>query len=121
VDGQPDGAAGIGQAAADRLTDPQGPVGGELEALSPVELLDGADQAEHALLDEVAEGEALALVLAGHRDHQTEVGVDHAVLGRQIALLDALGELDLLLCGEQGVTTRLVEEELEGVSRYFWD
>ena len=53
---QADGAARVGEAAADGLTDPERPVGGELEALAPVELLDRADQAEHALLDQVREG-----------------------------------------------------------------
>ena len=56
VDGQAHGAAGVGQPAADRLAHPQGAVGGELEALAPVELLDGANQPEHALLDQIAQG-----------------------------------------------------------------
>ena len=37
----------------ERLTDPPGGVGRELEATLPVELLDGAKKAERALLDEV--------------------------------------------------------------------
>ena len=115
VDGQADGAARVGEAAADRLADPERPVGRELEALAPVELLDRADQAEHALLDQVAEGQALALVLARDRDHQAQVGVDHALLGGEIAPLDALGELDLLLGREQGMAPRFVEEELQGI------
>src|SRR5690606_33907610 len=39
------------------------------------------------------------------------------LLRLEVALLDALGELDLLLCREQGVAGRLVEEELEAVGR----
>ena len=38
---------------ADGLADPEGGVGGELEALAPVELVDGVLEAEVALLDEV--------------------------------------------------------------------
>ena len=53
VDGEADGAAGVGDAAGDGLADPPGGVGGELEALAPVELLDGVHQAEVALLDQV--------------------------------------------------------------------
>ena len=47
-----------------RLADPDRRVGGEAVALALVELLGRADQAEHALLDEVVHGQALALVLA---------------------------------------------------------
>src|SRR4051812_26043940 len=66
VDGQANRARRVLQAALDRLPDPQGRVGRELEALAPVELLGRANQAEHALLDEVAERQAVALVLARH-------------------------------------------------------
>jgi hypothetical protein len=41
-------------------------------------------------------GEALALVAAGVRDDEAQVRVDHALLGLEVAALDALGELDLL-------------------------
>jgi hypothetical protein len=55
VNWQADRPAGVGDAAGDRLSDPPGCIGGELEALAPVELLDGVHQAEVALLDEVQE------------------------------------------------------------------
>src|SRR5437660_1289835 len=63
VSGEPDGAAGVGDAALDRLADPPGRVGRELEALPPVELLDRVHQPEVALLHEVEEGEPRRLVL----------------------------------------------------------
>src|SRR6185437_6458325 len=59
--GQADRAARVLEAALDRLADPQGGVRGEAEALAPVELLARANQAEHALLDEVAQRQALVL------------------------------------------------------------
>src|SRR5918997_1755901 len=68
-----------------------------------------ADQPQHPLLDEVAQGESLALVLAGDRDHEPQVRVDHAVLGLEIAALDPLRQLDLLLRPQQPVTADLVE------------
>src|SRR5829696_9740636 len=77
VHGQADGAGRVLETALDRLPDPQRRVGRELEALSPVELLGGADQAQHAFLDQIAQGQTLALILARYRDHQPEVGVDH--------------------------------------------
>src|SRR5437588_842304 len=55
VDGQADGAARVGDAPGDGLADPPRGVGGELEALAPVELLDGVHQAQVPLLDEVEE------------------------------------------------------------------
>ena len=117
VDGQADGAARVLEAALYRLTDPQGRVGGEAEALAPVELLDRADEPKHALLDQVAEGQALALVPAGLGDHEAQVRVDHPILGDEVALLDALRQLDLLMRLEQGVLARLAQEQLQRVER----
>jgi hypothetical protein len=74
--------------------------------------------AQHALLDQVAERQTLTLVLARDRDHEPQVRVDHAVLGLEVAALDALGQLDLLLGGEQRVLARLVEEELERILQF---
>jgi len=53
VDRQADGPAGVGDAPMDRLADPPCGVGRELEALSPVELLDGVEKPEVAFLHEV--------------------------------------------------------------------
>src|SRR5665213_628492 len=62
VHGQANRASGVLQATLDRLTDPEGGVGGEAKALAPVELLARPDQAEQALLDEVGQRQALVLV-----------------------------------------------------------
>jgi hypothetical protein len=55
VDGHPDRPRLIGEGAVDSLADPPGRVRRELVAAPPVELLDRADQAERALLDQVEE------------------------------------------------------------------
>ena len=68
--------AGVVDPPADRLLDPPGGVRRELEALSPVELAHGVDQAEVALLDEIEKGQVRGLVPLGDRDHETQVGVD---------------------------------------------
>src|SRR5689334_18653059 len=99
------------------LTDPPGGVGRELEPLAPVELLDGAVQPDHALLDEVQQRQVLPLVALGDRDHQAQVGVDHALLGLAVATLDALRERDLLRRGEQRVAAGAVHEERERIGR----
>ena len=115
VGGQADGAGRVVEPALDRLADPQRRVGGEAEALAVVELLRGADQADHALLDEVAHSEAEALVTAGDRDHQAQVGVDQQLLGAQVAALDALGKVELLARAQQAVLRRTPQELVDGV------
>ena len=72
---------GVGDAAGDGLADPPRGVGGELEALAPVELLDGVHQAEVALLDEVEQRQAGGLVLLGDRDDEPQVRLDERALG----------------------------------------
>ena len=63
--------------------------------------LRGLDETVVAFADEIGQGEPLALVLLRHRDDETEVSADHLVEGLLVALLDALGELDLLIGSEQ--------------------
>src|SRR3954467_11380242 len=63
VDRYPDRAGLVGKRASDRLSNPPGGVGRELEALAVVELLGGTDQAQRALLDQVEEGQALVAVV----------------------------------------------------------
>src|SRR3954454_2712075 len=68
---------------ADGLTDPEGGVRGELEALAPVELVDGVLEAEVALLDEIEQLHAgRHRVAAGDAHDQAEVGADEPVLWR---------------------------------------
>src|SRR5215204_3383673 len=57
VNGEPDRPARVLEPALDGLADPERRVGGEAKALAPVELLDRADETQHALLDEIAERE----------------------------------------------------------------
>ncbi len=77
-----DQAALLVEGAADRLTDPEGRVGRELEATTPVELVDGVLETQVALLDEVAEVHALGEgIAAGDRDHEPQVGADETILG----------------------------------------
>src|SRR6476659_1379003 len=55
VAGEADQAGLLVEGTPDGLPDPEGGVGGELEALAPVELVDGVLEAEVALLDQVQE------------------------------------------------------------------
>ena len=59
-----------------------GRVGGELVALAIVELLDRADQADIAFLDQVEHRHAATDVLLGHRHDESEVGLGQTLLGQ---------------------------------------
>ena len=75
VYGDANRAAAVGNAPGDCLADPPGGVRGELEALAPVESLNGVHQPEVALLHEVQQRHPGGPVSLGDRYHQTEVAV----------------------------------------------
>ena len=62
----------------------------------------------------------MALVSGRELDDETQVRVDQPLLGGQIARLDPLCELHLLLPREQGVAARLAEEQPEAVGGLDW-
>ena len=95
---QPDRAALLGDRAADRLADPDHRVGREAVAAAVVELLHRAQQPERALLDQVGEREAVvvALVALGHVHDEPQVGLGQALLGGEVAALDAPRQPQLL-------------------------
>ena len=103
----------VGESARDGLADPPGRVGRELVAAAPVELLDRADQAEGAFLDQVEERQALVAVVLRDRDDEPQVRLDHPLLGPLVAALDLLRELDLLRRGQQRMAAGLAQEELQ--------
>src|SRR5918998_3856916 len=117
---------------ADGLADPEGGVRGELEALAPVELVDGVLETQVALLDEVEKlHRGRQGVTAGVGDDQAQGGADEAVLCRggrgdrlaQLApalaridallgvapTLDGLRQLALLICSQKGHEADFVE------------
>ena len=96
-----DGARLVGHAAGDGLADPPGGIGRELVAPAVIELLDGADEAEVAFLDQVEEWHVAPAVALGDGHDQAQVGFDQFVLGLHVVALDALGQRDLLGPGKQ--------------------
>src|SRR6266508_4494357 len=100
-----------------RLSDPPSGVGRELEAATPVELLDGAVQPDHTLLDQVEQRQVVPLIALGDRDDQAQIRVDHPLLRRSVSELDALGERNLLRRSEQGIAARPVHEQGQPVGR----
>ena len=79
--GNADRAGLVGDGPGDGLADPPRGVGGELEALRVVELLDRPHQAEVALLDQVEEQHPPADVALGDRHDQAQVGLGQLLLG----------------------------------------
>ncbi|SKY06081.1 Uncharacterised protein [Mycobacteroides abscessus subsp. abscessus] len=144
VDRQTNGAALVSHASGDGLANPPGRVSRELEALRVVELLHRADQTEVALLDEVEKRHSAARVALCQRDDEAQVGLEEVgacclafanddreitllcrgqpLAGRQNVLgvetcFDLLGELDLLLCVEQGCAADAVEVDTDQIRR----
>ena len=114
-EGDTDRATVLLDGALEGLADPPGGVGRELEAALPVELLDGAQEPEGALLDEVDHLDAAVLVAAGPVQHQAQVGRDHLLLGLFVTGGDALGEFDLLVVVGHGVTVQVTHQEAQHV------
>ena len=83
-----------------------------------VELLDRADEPDRALLDQVQQGHArvLALEALGEVHDEAQVGLDHAVLGVEVAALDAASELELLGGGQEARAGDALEEDSEAVA-----
>ena len=76
-----DGAALVGHRPGDRLANPPGGVGAELEAAAILELIDRPHQAGVAFLDQIEEAESPVAVLLGDGDHQSQVSFGEASLG----------------------------------------
>src|SRR5207248_2869781 len=75
--------------ARDRLTDPPRRVRREFVTLAVIELLDGADEPDVALLDEVEEGHPAADVFLRDRHDKSKVRLGQ-VVSRVVTLLDEL-------------------------------
>src|SRR5205085_10296829 len=111
--GDTDGAPVVVHATLHRLADPPGGVRRELEVAAPVELLDGADQPDRPLLDQVDQGHAMAAIMLCDRDDQPQVRLDHASPGGGVACLDATREHALLVLGQEWPTTDFAEVDVE--------
>ena len=86
MNGNTDRARLVGNRSGDSLTDPPCRVGGELEALCIVELLNRLDKTEVALLDQIEELHSSAEVALGNADNKTEVGFTQALLRGYVAV-----------------------------------
>ena len=116
VDGKADRPALVGERARDRLADPPRRVGRKLEAHPVVELLDRADQAEVALLDQIEQRHARPRVMPCDRHHEAEVRLDQLPLRFLVAGVLAPGELALFLAREQRPVADLADVEPQRIA-----
>ena len=72
---------------------------------------------ERALLDEVEERQPAAEVALGDRHDEAQVRLDHVLLGLHVAALDALGERDLLVGGQQRHAADRAQVQAQRVER----
>ena len=87
----------------DRGPDPPHGVGRQTKALVRLELFDRLHQADVALGDHLADGQAIAAVAHGDLGHQTQMRGHHLVRGFGIAMfLPTLGEHELLVLAQHG-------------------
>jgi hypothetical protein len=79
-----------------------------------IEPLDRAEQAEIAFFDQILKTEPFAGVAARDVDDEPEVGANHLIPGRGVAVFDSVCELLLLVGGKQGRLIDLAEIGLQG-------
>src|SRR5262249_12428125 len=96
------------------LLDPVAGIGAEAGPDRRVEALHGAEQAEVPLLDEILEREAFPDIAPGDVYDQPEIGPDHPIAGELVPPRDPVGELLLLVGGQQSHLVDLPEIGLQG-------
>ncbi len=109
VSGDSDRLASVHERASDERFDPVSGVGTEAGVHRRVEALNGAEQAEIALFNQIFKIQSVADVAAGDVDDQAEVGPHHPLARFVVAVLDAVDELLFFLGVEQGRLVNLAE------------
>src|ERR687895_1211852 len=101
VDGNPDGPPLVSNRSLYGLTYPPRSIGGEPKAPVGVELFNRPHKTYVALLDQILEGQTTPTRLLGYRDNQPQVLLDESIAGSFVTLLGPLGEVYLLLVGQE--------------------
>src|ERR671916_1620343 len=101
VDGNPDGPPLVSNRSLYGLTYPPRSIGGEPKAPVGVELPNRLHKTDVALLDQIFEGQTTPTRLLGYRDNKPQVLLDESLAGSLITLLSPLGEVYLLLVGQE--------------------
>src|SRR5215211_1121383 len=101
VGGNPDGPPLLSNRPLYGLTYPPRSIGGEPKAPVGVELPNRLHKTYVALLDQIFEGQTTPTRLLGYRDNKPQVLLDESVAGSFVTLLYPLGEVYLLLVGQE--------------------
>src|SRR5919112_479465 len=101
VDGNPDGPRLLSNRPLYGLTYPPSCIGGEAKAPVGVELPNRLHKTDVALLDQILEGQTTPTQLLGYRDNKPQVLLDESLAGSCVTLLGPLGEIYLLLVGQE--------------------
>src|ERR671921_1045951 len=101
VDGNPDGPPLVSNRSLYGLTYPPRSIGGEPPAPVGVELPNRLHKTDVALLDQIFEGQTTPTRLLGYRDNKPQVLLDESLAGSLVTLLGLLGEVYLLLVGQE--------------------
>ena len=127
-----DGACLVRDGAGNGLADPPGGIGREFVTAAIFEFVDGLHQADIALLDEIQELQAAIGVFLGDGDDETQIGLDHFLLGHAslaLALLDrandtaqildrhtgTLGQFGDVITDDIGIGQLTIDETIPGL------
>ena len=105
----------VGNCPGNGLADPPRSIGGEFIALGIIELANGLDQAQIALLNQIEQGQAASNVALGNGHNKAQVRFDHLVVRFLIAFSHLLGKLRFLIRGEKRNFADLLEIHPHGV------
>lgn len=115
VERQPDNTRLFRERLQNGLAYPPHRVGNELKILRFVEPLGGPDEAEVSLVYKIGKGQALVLIIAGHRNGEPEV-CRHQFLERfPVTCMDTQGRLRFLFRRKGFVLADFLEIEGEGI------
>ncbi len=115
MDRQADGAGLVHDGPLYGLADPPSGIGGKTKAAFRVEFLYRADEAKVALFDEIQQHQAAVVVATGDLDHQSQVGLNHALAGGFVASQRTTSVIDFFFGGEQGGEANLPQIELGSI------
>ena len=123
--GQADGPRLVRQRPHDRLADPPRRVRREPGAALAVELLDRAQEAEVAFLDQIRQREPAVAIAPGDLHDEPQIGLREPGLGGRVARAHAPRQRRLLLAGEQRDARDLLQVDSQvlaaGLARLFAD
>ena len=116
IQGQANNTGVLGQGRKNGLTNPPYCVGNKLKTAGFVKALGGLDETKISLVDQIAQGESLVLILFGHRNDEAKVGFGQLFKRDLITLPDFLGQDHLFVRGNKVNFSNLLQVFLKGLA-----